>query len=124
MRRFIKGRSKESGLPPGTPVYVGPEKAGPVRLTVIDYDEHELAEKRLDSVEECFPFTERPTVTWVNVDGIHQEKVIRDLAEHFRFHPLVQEDIVNTPSAPSSRTTTATSSSCSRCSSGTSGGRS
>jgi magnesium transporter len=100
MRKFIKGRSKESGLPPGTPVYVGPEKAAPVRLSVIDYDEHEFAEKRLDSVEECFPFTERPTVTWVNVDGIHEEKVIRNLARHFRFHPLVQEDIVNTTQRP------------------------
>jgi magnesium transporter len=93
-------RSDKTGLPPGTLMYVGEETAGKPRITVMDYDAAGCLEKEVGSVEECFPFKETSTVTWINVDGVHDATVIEKLGAHFGIHPLVLEDIMNTTQRP------------------------
>jgi len=88
------------GLPPGTLIYTGDRKTEPVTITLIDYDGQHLQERRVDTVEECFPFRDAPTVTWVNVDGIHRVEVVEKLGTHFDLHPLVMEDILNVGQRP------------------------
>jgi magnesium transporter len=100
MPRLIKKRSKKAGLPPGTLVHIGEQKAEEVSITVIDYDEGRLQEEEIETVEECFPFKDKPTVTWINVDGIHQVEILELLGECFGLHPLVLEDILNTDQRP------------------------
>jgi len=100
MPRSIKKISRKAGLPPGTLVHIGEKKAEKVRITVIDYDEARFEEKEVGQIEECFPFKETPTVTWINIDGLHEPEVIEKLGEHFSVHPLILEDIVNTGQRP------------------------
>ncbi len=100
MPRLIKKRSKKAGLPPGTLVHIGEQKAEEVTITVIDYDEARFQEEEIKTVEECFPFKDKPTVTWINVDGIHQVEVLELLGDCFGLHPLVLEDILNTDQRP------------------------
>ena len=88
------------GLPPGTPVFVGDKKAEAVRITILDYDESRFQEREVKEIEECFPFKDTPTVTWINVDGVHDVEVIQKLGENFGLHPLVLEDIVHTQQRP------------------------
>ena len=96
----LKKRSKKSGLPPGTLLHIGEVKTEKVKITLINYDETHFEEKEAKTVEECFPFKEKPTVTWINIDGIHQIEIIAKLGRHFGLHPLVMEDIVNTDQRP------------------------
>jgi len=100
MPRFIKKRSKKAGLPPGTLVHIGEQKAEETRITIIDYDETHFQEEEIETVEDCFPFKDKPTVTWINVDGIHQVEVLELLGNCFGLHPLVLEDILNTDQRP------------------------
>jgi magnesium transporter len=100
MPRRIKKRSKKAGLPPGTLVHIGEQKAEQVRITVIDYNEAYFQEEEIETVEECFLFKDKPTVTWINVDGIHEVEVLELLGECFGLHPLVLEDILNTDQRP------------------------
>ena len=100
MRRFIKKRSKKAGLPPGTLIHIGEPRSGEVRTTVVEYDEGHFQEREWDTPEGCYVFPPRPTVTWINVDGIHQKDLVEKLGECFRLHPLVQEDILNTDQRP------------------------
>jgi magnesium transporter len=100
MRRFSKLRSKKTGLPPGSLIHIGEKRAEKARITIIDYDEAQFEEKEPTRVEECFPFKEKPTVTWINIDGIHQTDIIQKLGEHFDLHPLILEDILNTEQRP------------------------
>ena len=65
-------RMRKIGLPPGTPVYVGDREDEEVKITILDYDESQIQEMEVKDVEECFPFKETSTVTWINVDGIHK----------------------------------------------------
>jgi magnesium transporter len=100
MPRLIKKISRKLGLPPGALVHIGEKKAERVRITIIDYDEARFEEKEAKQIEECFPFKETPTVTWINIDGLHQSEVIEKIGEHFSLHPLILEDIVNTGQRP------------------------
>lgn len=100
MPRFTKKLSKKAGLPPGTLVYVGKKRDEIVKITIIDYDEKHFEEKEVKKVEECLPFKDKPTVTWINIDGIHQVDIIEAIGKHFGVHPLVLEDIVNTGQRP------------------------
>ncbi len=93
-------RSRKSGLPPGSLVHVGKRSDEEVRITLIDYDKDNLHEKEVENIEECFPFREKPTVTWINIDGLHDVELIEKLGKHFNLHPLLLEDILNTDQRP------------------------
>jgi magnesium transporter len=92
--------TKERGLPPGTLVYTGEKKVEEVRISYIDYDENNFEEKQVSTVEECFPLKETKTVSWVNIDGLHDVEIIKKLSERFGIHPLIQEDIVHVGQRP------------------------
>ncbi|NIM97362.1 MAG: magnesium/cobalt transporter CorA [candidate division Zixibacteria bacterium] len=100
MPRFLKRVSKKIGLSPGALVHIGKKKIEKVRIKLIDYDEKQLQEKEPKSIEECLPFKDLPTVTWVNIDGLHDIKVMEKIGKHFSLHPLVLEDILNTEQRP------------------------
>jgi magnesium transporter len=100
MPRFIKRRSRKTGLPPGSLVHIGEEKTERVGIRLVDYDGKQLQEKDLETIEECFPFKGEPTVSWVNVDGVHDVEMIGKLGKQFGVHPLVLEDVVNTAHRP------------------------
>jgi len=93
-------RSTKSGLPPGTPVYIGKAKTEKVKVTCIDYHDDYYQEKQVKTVDEILQFSDTSTATWLNVDGIHQLDIIEKLGKHFKIHPLVLEDIVNTGQRP------------------------
>jgi magnesium transporter len=101
MPRLVRRKSKQkAGLVPGTLVYTGERKVEKVRISIIDYDETRLEEKEAETVEECFPFKDKPTVTWINIDGLHDLGLIEKIGKQFGLHPLVLEDIVNTGQRP------------------------
>ena len=98
--KLITRRSKKSGLPPGTVVHIGEERKEPVKITALGYGETFFEEKVLGSLEPGLEFTEKPSVTWLNVDGVHQSKVIEEVGKKFDLHPLTLEDIANTDQRP------------------------
>ncbi|MEJ2109256.1 MAG: magnesium/cobalt transporter CorA [Acidobacteriota bacterium] len=100
MPGLMKKHSKAKGLRPGTIVFIGDKKLEKTQIRIIDYDEENLEEKRVDSVEECFPFKEKPTITWINIDGLHEVEIIEKIGQHFNIHPLILEDIANTGQRP------------------------
>lgn len=100
MPRLMKRVSKKIGLAPGTLVHIGEKKIENVKVTVLDYNETNIQEIYVDNIEKCFPFKHTPTVSWINIDGIHDVDIIKKLGDHFGIHPLVLEDIVNTEQRP------------------------
>jgi len=96
MQKLTTHLSKKTGLPPGTAVFVGEQKAEQVKITVIDYDQERLDTQVVTSVKECFPYKDSSTVTWINVDGMHDAGVVEQLGRYYGLHPLMIEDILNT----------------------------
>jgi magnesium transporter len=100
MPKLTKKRSQKAGLPPGTLIHIGEKKREEPKITILDYDEAQFQEREAKSIEECFPFKEKPTVTWINVEGLHQVEVLERLGGCYGLHPLVLEDILNTDQRP------------------------
>ncbi len=100
MARNASSRSKKSGLGPGSLVHVGRRKIDRPRITLIDYDSGHFLEKEVASLEECLPFNLTSTVTWINVDGVHDPDVVEKLGQAFGLHPLILEDIMTTSQRP------------------------
>src|SRR4030042_4791374 len=81
--RVKKKSSKKAGLPPGSLVHIGEKRLEKTRITIIDYDEDHAIEKEVQSIEECFPFKDKASVTWINIDGLHDVEIIGKLGTHF-----------------------------------------
>ena len=64
------------------------------KITVIDYDESHYHEAEVKAVEESFVFKGKPTVTWINIDGLRQVDILEKLGSCYGIHPLVLEDIL------------------------------
>ncbi len=71
-----------------------------MKITCIDYYGDYFQEKHVETIEEVFQFSDTSTATWINLDGIHQLDIIEKLGKHFKIHPLVLEDVVNTGQRP------------------------
>ena len=100
MSRLIKKRSKTIGLPPGSLIHVGEKRTDEIKISVIDYDEKNFEEIEIKNVADCFPFKDKPSVTWINIDGISKPDIIENIGENYGFHSLVSEDILNTEQRP------------------------
>ncbi len=98
MTKLFKKAPITIGLAPGTVLETSKTVKEAV-ITVFDYDAKNLNEKKIQRIEECFPFKESPTVTWINIEGVDPQ-VIQKIDKHFGIHPLVSEDIVNLGQRP------------------------
>ncbi|MFC2162976.1 magnesium/cobalt transporter CorA [Candidatus Altiarchaeota archaeon] len=93
-------RSGKSGLPPGSLVHVGGKSGDDVKISLIRYGPDSFQEKTVDDVASVFTSGEKAQVTWVNMDGLHDVNMIEEIGGHYKIHPLVLEDILNTNQRP------------------------
>ncbi len=98
--RLVKPRAKKSGLPPGTLVHVGDKKVESIRITLLDYNPTNAEERQVQRIEDCYDLKQSPTVSWINIDGLHDVQVIEKLGHQFDIHPLALEDILSTDQRP------------------------
>jgi magnesium transporter len=77
-----------------------PERRGAPRITVIDYDDKHLQEKEVKNPESCFRFKRTKTVSWINIDGIHDHGLIEKMGTGMDLHPIVLENIMNRDQRP------------------------
>ena len=81
-------------------MFVGEKRSAKVKLSVINYDGVNFQEKEVNNVKEAVSFRSKSSVTWLNVDGVHQPEIIEQIGKIFSIHPLVLEDIANTGQRP------------------------
>ncbi len=100
MARFFKKREETKGQSPGALIFIGNKKVENIRLRVIDYDPSQLKEEELKNIAEGAEFKQTKTVTWINVDGLHDLSIMKEIGNTFDLHPLLMEDILNTGQRP------------------------
>jgi magnesium transporter len=54
----------------------------------------------LENLDDCLPYLSTKTVSWLNIDGLHDAEMIRQLGELFEIHGLLLEDMLNTGQRP------------------------
>lgn len=88
----------EPGSAPGT-LYIDEDAAQPA-ITLIDYNASSATRTQLATPEDCLPYLESPSVSWIDVQGLGDENILHRLGQVFKLHPLMLEDIVNIPQRP------------------------
>lgn len=87
--KYLRRDQKNIGLPPGSLVHIGDKKIENVEITLINYDEAQYQEREIKKIEECFPFKNKPAVTWININGIHDAEIMGKIGEYVGLHPLL-----------------------------------
>ena len=102
-RRPARSNALKVGEPAGAPVYTGSIEPGvPVRVHVMSFDSDRITERDAFDSADIGAYTASESVTWVNLDGVHQPEAVKAVCAAFDVHPLWVEDIVN----PASRSKT------------------
>ncbi|WP_282124039.1 magnesium/cobalt transporter CorA [Algibacter mikhailovii] len=99
-RRRVNRSKKKLGQIPGSIIYTGERSKEDLFIESFDYNRQHCSEKTLHSIEESFEFKNTDAVTWVNLNGLNHVNAIEKLGQHFGFHPLVLEDVVNIAQRP------------------------
>ncbi len=95
-----KKYTRKTGLPPGSLIYTGERKSEKVIIELIDYSESSYEVKSIENIEDCAVYKDKPSVTWINIEGIHDTSIIEKTGKIFGIHPLLLEDILNTNQRP------------------------
>jgi len=62
-------------------------------IHIIDYSAEVLEEHDVLTIEDCIPFREKPSVTWIDIDNLKDTDIIDRVGSLFNIHPLIIEDI-------------------------------
>ncbi len=100
MARFLKSRSKAKGAAPGSLIFMGQQKMEITRIRLFQYDEKEITENEFETIEDALKKINSKLINWLNIDGIHDTKIIDKVGEHFDISNLALENVLNTGQRP------------------------
>ena len=71
----------------------------PTVISIFDFDENQYTEKEIP-LNECEVYKNKPTVTWINVDGIHNKEAVKNICDCYGINSLVYEQIIDNAQKP------------------------
>ena len=100
MARFIKKIDKTAGLPPGSVVFSGKIRMDKPKLSLTCYDEQNICHSDCSDLESLPSLLNQEKMFWLNLDGVHDTGLVKEIGRIFDLPALVQEDLVNTGQRP------------------------
>ena len=103
LHKLKKLRPKKTSAPVDSPVYVGDIDATTLAKPTISkilYDASEIVECVLTAADLAAFKPDPNKKLWLNVHGVHDVDLIKQIGAIFKLHPLVIEDILNTEQRP------------------------
>ncbi len=100
MTRFIKKSKLDIGAAPDDLIFRGQRKQEEVLIRVIDFDANNLREDAVEALHKIKAFQNEKTVTWMNIDGLHNTLILEEIASVFDFDRLVIAEVLNTEARP------------------------
>jgi magnesium transporter len=101
MARKRQKQKSKLGMAPGSLVFTGLQKMANVDITVIHYTEDYFEESNPKSIAEVISLIKSfAGVTWINIDGLHDENSIEEICTYLGIHKLSMEDILSVGQRP------------------------
>ncbi|PWK17001.1 magnesium transporter [Arcicella aurantiaca] len=100
MSKRYKIQNANLGTSPGTLTYVGEEVNFETKVFWTEYNADFYKTHTFPKLGDFNLTLDADKTYWLNIDGIHEPKVIATVGEVFDLHPLVMEDILNTQQKP------------------------
>ena len=95
-----KLRYSKPGTAPATLVAPLDQEGRKPEISLIEYDAHTIQERKVERIEETFSSPENGKVSWINISGLGDVEILRQVGLNFRIHPLALEDMLNTGQRP------------------------
>jgi magnesium transporter len=93
--------TKKVGLAPGQAIFTGERRVEAARITWFRYGVDACIRHEAPTVDAIpAPNPEGTDVLWVNVDGLHDEDLVKAVGQRFGLHPLAIEDVVSVGGRP------------------------
>ncbi|MEA5564505.1 magnesium/cobalt transporter CorA [Anabaena sp. UHCC 0399] len=86
------------GTVPGTIIIDA--DAPPPTILLIDYNQTDFIRRQVATPEECIPYLDQESVSWVDVQGLGNQDILERMGRVFELSPLVLEDVVNVSERP------------------------
>lgn len=96
----VKRISGKAGLPPGSVVMVGEQKVTEPHISCVQYNIDTVNAFPDTSWNECLNEFQYDLNNWINIDGLHDTRLVEQVGQQFNIHPLTIEDILNTHQRP------------------------
>ncbi|WP_222439233.1 magnesium/cobalt transporter CorA [Echinicola salinicaeni] len=98
--KFLKKQKQEIGISPDELLFRGIRKSDKVHLNIIDFNGEKLEEKSIKHIEEAFPLNKTDSVTWLNIDGLHDATLMDKIYKGIELPKLVLSTVMDTQARP------------------------
>lgn len=93
-------RKEDIGLSPYELKFRGRHRSGEVRMTLFEIDFEKVNESTIRSVEELLPYKNSETLIWLNIDGLHDEKLMGELVDTLQIPADILSDVMEPGTRP------------------------
>lgn len=100
MGRFLSKKKEWIGLSPDSINFLGEQKLDNVRIRLIDFNKDAIEEKEIEQISDTFHLIDSESTTWLNIDGLHNEQLMKELSLGFKIDPLIISDVLDTHNRP------------------------
>lgn len=70
-----------------------------IKIFVYDYNAKKIDIKEMTKIDDCFPYIDTESVSWINIDGL-RKKDVESVCNHYGIHFLITEDILSIGQRP------------------------
>jgi len=74
--------------------------AYPTKIILIEYDKTQAHRQVNIQPQDCLNCLTNDLISWADIQGLGDEKILQEMGEIFNLHPLVLEDVVHVPQRP------------------------
>lgn len=100
MAGYLKTSKDEIGLSPQELIFRGKRKIDEVLLRSIKFDQSSVEENLIKSAKDLPESSSDNSVIWINVDGLHDLQIIKDIGDTLDLDRLLLADVLETNARP------------------------
>lgn len=93
-------RKEDIGLSPYELKFRGRHRSAEVQMTLLDIDLEMVDQSEIRSVEELLPYKNNGRLTWLNVDGLHNEQLMQKLVDTLQIPADILSDVMQPGTRP------------------------
>ncbi|MDX9918904.1 MAG: magnesium/cobalt transporter CorA [Paludibacter sp.] len=95
MSRYTRKKKEEIGLSPYALIFRGQKKTENITITAMDFDQEEVREFDIERTEKISALLGKTNLSWLNIDGLHDEKRIEEIGALVGVPFHILSDILN-----------------------------
>lgn len=92
--------TEKAGMSPGSLIHIGDIHEQQPLMSVTHYNKTHHETYKVKSLSKILINKPTDCLTWVNIEGLRNIELIKEIGKEFNIHPLVLEDILNTNQRP------------------------